>query len=315
MSRNVIVTGTIAYDYIMDFTGKFADRIMPEKIHKISLSFLVDQLSRQFGGTAGNIAYSLKMLDVAPFILAPAGNDFSLYEAHLMKHKIPTKYIAVHTDVSMGSYFVITDQDDNQIGAFYAGGAKYAVKLKLSDVKEKPNLVVVAPTEAKAMIWYARQAARAGIPYIFDPAFQIADFPLDALRECITGAQILIGNDYEIALIEQRLEISHEELRTIVPIVITTLAAKGSIVETRYESVHCKPAKAENTSDPTGAGDAYRAGFIAGYLRNYDLKVCGQMGSVAAVYTVEKYGTQTHTFSRTSFAKRYRENYGTNLKL
>ncbi len=315
MNQRVIVTGTIAYDYIMDFTGKFADRIMPEKIHKLSLSFLVDHLSRQFGGTAGNIAYSLKLLGIDPLIVSPAGNDFPLYEAHLKKQKISAKYISVHKDVSMGSYFVITDQDDNQIGAFYAGGAKYAAKLNLSAVKEKVGFIVVAPTDAKAMISYARQAAKMNIPYLFDPAFQIADFPLEELREGITRAQILIGNDYEIALIEQRLEVSHEELRTMVPLVITTLAGKGSIIETRYESVHCAVARPDNTSDPTGAGDAFRAGFLAGYLRSYDLKVCGQMGSTAAVYTVEKYGTQTHTFTPAAFMKRYTENFGTAVKL
>ncbi len=166
---------------------------------------------------------------------------------------------------------------------------------------------------------------------MYDPAFQIGNFTPEELRDGISGARILIGNDYEIALIERKLGITHEELIVMVPIAITTLGVSGSIIETRKEKIHCRPAKAKNVSDPTGAGDAYRAGFLAGYLRLIELKsrgsklsfelsgdelvVCGQMGSVAAVYAVEKYGTQTHSFSKIAFIKRYKENFGENIKL
>ena len=150
---------------------------------------------------------------------------------------------------------------------------------------------------------------------MYDPAFQIGNFTPEELIEGISNAQILIGNDYEIALIEDKLKISHEELIVMVPILITTLGSKGSIIEARNDAMHIKPAKPKNTSDPTGAGDAFRAGFVAGYLKGFDLLVCGQMGSVAAVYTVEKYGTQTHEFTKKEFTKRYEENFGTSVKL
>ena len=337
---SVIVTGSLGYDYIMDFPGRFADRIMPEKIHKLSLSFLVDKLSKNFGGVAVNIAYTLKLFGVEPYILACAGNDFASYKEHLEKHHIEIQGISVHTNLSTSSYFVITDQDDNQIGSFYVGAMKYAKELSLLSFprlsaqagKRESSFIIIAPTDPAAMKKYVKECRDLKVPYLYDPAFQIATFSTDELKEGIERAALLIGNDYAIALIEERRGISLEELLTKTPVVITTLGAKGSIIETRKEAIHIKPAKPKNTSDPTGAGDAFRAGFLAGYLRSIssrgglakarpplvkldDLLICGQVGSVAAVYTVEKYGTQTHTFTKKEFAKRYRENYGTQISL
>ncbi len=317
---DVIVTGTLGYDYIMDFPGRFAERIMPEAIHKISLSFLADKLSKQFGGTAGNIAYTLKLLGVQPHIFSVAGNDFLSYKTFLKKHKLSTTYIKEVKDVVTGTYFCVTDQDDNQIGAFYSGATKYAKDLSLGNAlkgvafKGSPDIfVVLAPTDPAAMKRYVLECKKFKLPYLYDPAFQIAQFTAGELKEGIIGAKILIGNDYEISLIEQKLEISHDQLRVMVPIVITTVGSKGSIIETRRESIHIKPARPKNTSDPTGAGDAYRAGFLAGYLRGLDLATCGQMGSIAAVYTVETYGTQTHTFTKKTFVRRYKENFGNSI--
>ena len=312
---NIIVTGSLGYDYIMNFSGRFADRIMPEKLHQISLSFLVDRLTKQHGGTAGNIAYSLKLLGLEPYIMAPAGNDFAPYKAFLKSHKIKDTYISIHKDTTTSSYFVMTDKDDNQIGSFYTGATQYAKKLHISDFKKKSTFVVLAPTDPDAMKQYVKECIDARIDYLYDPAFQIGNFSKEELVDGISHAKILIGNDYEIALIEEKLEVSHEELILMVPILITTLGSKGSIIEQRNDAMHIKPAKPKNTTDPTGAGDAFRSGFLAGFLRGFDLVTCGQMGSVAAVYTVEKYGTQTHGFTVEEFAKRYKENYGSHLVL
>jgi adenosine kinase len=309
---NVVVTGSLGFDYIMDFSGRFKDRIMPDKIHNISLSFLVDTLTKQFGGTAGNIGYTLKLLGINPLIVAAAGNDFTAYKRFLAKHKISTTYISVRQDVPTSSYFVMTDTDDNQIGSFYMGSMKYAKNLT---IPEKSTFVLVTPNEPAAVMEYVAQCKKRHLPYLYDPAFQIDHFTAKELRDGISGAKILIGNDYEISLIEHKLAIPHKELIRLVPMLITTLGSKGSIIETDEESVHCKPAKPKNVIDPTGAGDAFRAGFIAGYLRHYDVKICGQMGSVAAVYTVETYGTQTHTFTKKEFIKRYRENFGDTITL
>lgn len=330
----VLVTGTLGYDYIMDFPGRFADRIMPDKIHNISLSFLVDTLNKNFGGTAGNISYSLKLLGLDPLILAPAGNDFGPYKEVLKKNKISTEGIQIHKDVSTSSYFVVTDKDDNQIGSFYVGATKYAKDIRLSHYSSNvvrsslpaqagrsrsnnKNLpfVIIAPTDPSAMKQYVKECKALQLAYIYDPAFQIATFTAEDLRDGIEGAQLFIGNDYEVALVQEKLRVSHDELVKMVPVLITTVGNKGSIIETRKESIHIKPAKPNAIVDPTGAGDAYRAGFLAGYLKGFDLAICGQMGSVASVYTVEKYGTITHTFSKKEFSKRFEQNFGRTLTL
>lgn len=310
-----IVTGSLGYDYIMNFSGRFADRIMPDKLHQISLSFFADKLSKNLGGTAGNLAYTLKLLGAEPFIVATAGNDFAEYLLFLEKHGITDSGIRRVSDEPCGSYHVITDSDDNQIGAFYTGATKYNKDLSLHQ-EEKPRLVIVGPNDPEAMKKYVAECQKLGYPYMYDPAFQIGNFSPEELRSAIADAELLIGNDYEVALIEQKLGISHEELLVMGPkAVITTLGAKGAIVETRHEAIHVKSAKPKNVSDPTGAGDAFRGGFLAGYLRDFDLQVAGQMGAVAAVYTVEKYGTVTHHFTKEEFVKRYQENYGTTLTL
>lgn len=313
MKKSILVTGTLGFDYIMDFPGKFADRIMPDKIHQISLSFLVETLKKQFGGTAGNIAYTLKLLGVEPLIVSPAGNDFGPYKKFLLKHKIDVSRISTHKDVSTSSYFVITDQGDNQIGSFYLGASKYARSLSVVGKKNRSDLVVLAPTEPEAMKKYVSECQKHKLSYLYDPAFQIGAFTSSDLLTGINGAKILIGNDYEISLIEKKLSINHSKLLGLCPIVITTLGANGSTIETPKEKILVRSAKPKSVIDPTGAGDAYRGGFLAGFLRGFDLKTCGQMGSVAAAYTVEKYGTVTHSFTIKDFTSRFKKEFGTSV--
>ncbi len=299
----LVVTGSLSYDYIMDFGGRFRDRIMPDKLHVISLGFLADKLTKQFGGTAVNQAFTLKLLGIDPIIVTAAGNDWHEYKKFLTKNKISTKYIKVYADEPVSSYHVITDVDDNQIGAFYVGASRHNDRLP---IPIDADFVIIGPTDPKAMALYVNHCQ--GKRYLYDPAFQIANFSDSELQKGIAGAEILIGNDYEIALMKKRMKLN-------APVVITTLGAKGSIIETKKGSMHVEPAKPERVSDPTGAGDAYRAGFLAGYLRGLSLKISGQMGSVAAAYTVEKYGTQTHHFTKKEFMRRYYENYGTEIKI
>lgn len=311
---NVLVTGSLGFDYIMDFPGKFTDRIMPDRIHNISLSFLVDKLSKQFGGTAGNIGYSLKLLQTEPTILAVGGNDFGPYQDFLAKHKIDTSKIKIVDDISTGSYFVITDKEDNQIGSFFAGAIKYATDLSIADFTSL-DFVIIAPNDPKAMKKYVEECQENNLKFLYDPAFQIENFSAGELSGAIDGAEIFIGNDYEIALVEKKLEISHVKLLSKCPIVITTLGSKGSIVESDGKQYVIGCARATKVVDPTGAGDAYRAGFLAGYVRKFPLEVCGKMGSVAAVFAVEEYGTVNHYYSPEEFFKRYRENFGEEISL
>lgn len=303
----------------MDFPGRFIDRIMPGKIHQISLSFLVDSLKKQWGGTAGNIAYTLGLFGNNPVILATAGNDFGPYKFFLKKRGVDISHIKEIDYVPTGSYFVITDQADNQIGAFYTGAMKHARDLSLKRFKKKIDLVVIAPNDIEAMKRYVIECQDLQIAYMYDPAFQIAQLTKADLMRGVLKAHILIGNDYELALIMDKLNLTKERLLKRSGIIITTLGNKGAkiedVVNGNLEEITIKPAKPENTTDPTGAGDAFRAGFLAGFLRGFDLQTCGQMGAVAAVYTVEKYGTTTHYFNLTNFAKRYKENYKKALTL
>ncbi len=314
MNPRIIVTGTLGMDVIMDFPGRFADRIMPDKLHQISLSFLVETMKRNFGGVGGNITYSLKLLGMNPVLVSIAGSDFGPYKKFLEKHEINTSMIAIRKDLSTSTYTVITDRDDNQIGSFYLGPTSFAHELNIS--KALPaQFIVIAPTAPKAMMRYVEDAIILKIPYLFDPAFQIETFSAEELKHGITHAKILIGNDYEIAFMEKKLECSHAELLKMVPVLITTLGGKGSLIETKTENIEIGVAKISSVVDPTGAGDAYRAGFLAGYLRGKDLKSSGQMGSLAAAYAVENYGTITHMYTQDQFQKRYLQNFKERVSL
>ncbi len=315
----IIVTGSLGFDYIMDFPGRFSDRIMPDKIHQISLSFLVDDLKKQWGGTAGNIAYSLGLLGIKPILLATAGNDFAPYKKYLQKTGVVTSHVKEIKNIATGSYFVITDQSDNQIGAFYTGAMRHAHKLSLKKINGKIDLVVIAPNDPTAMQRFVLECQEMQIPYMYDPAFQIGQLTKADLMRGVLKAHILIGNDYEIALIMNRLHLTKEQLLKRSGIIITTLGNKGARIEDLasgvYEEFVIKPAKAKKIIDPTGAGDCFRSGFLAGFIQGFDLQTCGQMGALTAVYTVEKYGTTTHTFTKKEFVKRYEQNYRKGLEL
>ncbi|HCS78404.1 TPA: carbohydrate kinase family protein [Patescibacteria group bacterium] len=313
---NIIVTGTLGYDTITVHNGRIADRIMPDKIHQISLSFLVDTISDHFGGTAGNIAYTLKLLHTDPLIVSVAGHDFDRYAKHLQNVGISREKITIIKNKRTGHYHVINDLDNNQIGSFEIGASSFADTLILPHPKNREeNFVVIAPTVPEAMKKYVDKCRQEKWRYLFDPAFQTGSFSGAELKKYIDGAEILVGNDYEIALIEEKTKWSHQELIQSTAITITTLGGKGARIETKKEAIEIPPAKPKKVVDPTGAGDCFRAGFLAGYLRGFDLQICGQMGSVAAVYTVEKMGTQTHEFTIDEFKKRYEENFETPLTL
>ncbi|MBL7159152.1 carbohydrate kinase family protein [Candidatus Microgenomates bacterium] len=323
----ILVTGSLAFDFIMNFPGKFSDHILPEKIHTINLSFLVKDLRQERGGCAANIAYNLSLLGEKPAILGVLGNDGRAYKKWLKNQGVDVSMIPFIKTKRTSSGFIMTDLVDNQITGFYPGAMEENKKLKIKNKKhpkpeqvrlgadtlkfKKIRFIVVAPNDPKAMVNFARECQELNIPYLFDPGMQLPRLTKKDLEIGINGAKIVIGNDYEIALIKNKKQITKNKKQ----IWITTLGEKGSIIDDNGKMIKIKAAKPKNTSDPTGAGDAYRAGFLAGYLRGFDLKTCGQMGSVCAVYTVEKYGTTTHRFSKRQFIKRYKENYGEEIKL
>ncbi len=321
----ITVTGSLAFDHIMDFAGKFSDHIMPDKLHQINLSFLANTLSKQRGGTAGNIAYTLALLKMPVSILGTAGVDFIDYAKFLQNAGVDISNIQTIENNLTSSCFIMTDQADNQITAFYPGAMGYAEQLSLTQIPA--DFTVISPNNPQAMVKFATECQKSKTPFMLDPGMQLPALTDPELKNMLNGATVLIGNDYEISLLKKRLALDDSQLLNQVKILITTLGEKGSTIQTaglpdspsRSQSPpgrwQIDAGKIIRAVDPTGAGDAYRAGFLAGFLKNFDLKVCGQMGSLAACYAVEKYGTTNHRFEVYEFCERYKENYGEELKL
>lgn len=314
MFKRVVVTGSLAYDHIMSMPTSFDDHIMPDKIHVLNVGFIVNKFNKEFGGTAVNIAYSLSLLETASVIVASAGNDFDLYKNHLAEQRfIDTAGVKTYKDTTCSQGFVITDAKDNQIWGYFNGAMKNNSSLKLEGYVKKGDVLVVGPNEGDAMIKFAKVAVKLKYEYMFDPAFNIPHLAKEDLEYAVKNCLILIGNDYEIELIQRKLDWSKADLIKRIGVLITTLGSKGSKIESKGKVIHIPAARPENESDPTGAGDAYRAGFLAGYVRDLPLVICGKMGSLTAAYTVEKYGTQTHRFTLDGFRRRYKENFDEDL--
>ncbi len=309
---HVLVTGSLAFDQIMDFPGFFKDHILPEKIHMISISFLVSDFRKQHGGCSGNIAYTLGLLGERPRILATAGSDFADYRARLVRKGVDVGDVRVVDDEVTATCFITTDKADNQITGFYVGAMKRARDLSLADAvrARQPALGVVAPDDPEAMMRHCEEARRVGLPVVFDPSFQVIAMDGDALAEAARGAKAVIVNDYELAVFQEKTGLGLDGLLELAGFWVVTYGEEGSVVHLPGgEQVKIPAAKAAEVVDPTGAGDAYRGGFVAGLMRGADLAVCGRMGSVAAVYAVESYGTQSHGYTRQEFWHRFDENF------
>lgn len=316
----IIVTGSIAFDHIMDFPGKFSDHILPDKLHVLSLSFLVDKLKKERGGTAGNIAYNLALLNSKPLLMGCVGKDFTDYRKHLEKRGVDTKGVKAIENDFTSSAFIMTDQKDNQISGFYPGAMNKNQELRIANnvlQKDTIEMVVISPNDPKAMKNLVEECITEGLVYMYDPGMQLPRISNKELKKGIQSAGILIGNDYEMAAIKEKLRTKDEKLfeeNDKLKIIITTLGEKGCMIVDRKSNQQLKsmlipPAKPEKVCDPTGAGDAFRAGFLAGYLRNFPLSVCGKMGNLAAVYAVEKYGTQNYHYTIREFCLRYQKNF------
>lgn len=312
----IFVSGSLAYDRIMDFPDYFENHILPEKIHLINVSFTVRDLKENFGGTAGNIAYNLSLLEEYPVILATAGNDFAKYQDWLAKHKIDISKIKIIKETQTAAAYIMTDRADNQITAFHPGAMRFSAgidgEFSENELSES-DWAIIAPGNTENMVELARVYQKIKLPYIFDPGQAIPALGAEQLIDCLTGSKMLVSNDYELQLILEKIGMTAEQLLAKTETVVTTLGEKGSLIKTKDKIIEIKPAKPQNTSDPTGAGDAYRAGFIKGLVNGFPLEKCGRLASVVSVYTVEKYGTQTHKFNWQELQERYRENYGEDL--
>lgn len=313
---SIIISGSLAYDHIMNFPDSFKNHIMPDNIHILNVCFNVDQLDRSWGGTAGNIAYSLKLLGGAPLIVSTIGRDGAEYLKHFKKHQIKTSHITKDERQLTSSAYITTDADDNQITAFFGGPSAVSSGNSFSRIKEKISLAIISPTRKETMVRHAHECSDQGIKFMFDPGQQITAFNELELKDLITRAYFVVGNDYEIKLLEEKTGWDAEEILRYAKVLIVTLGEKGSVIKTADgEVIEVKSSPPESCDDPTGAGDAFRAGFLAGYDLGKDLKTCAQIGSVAASYAIETSGTQEHSFTKKEFCDRYFRCYNEKVNL
>jgi len=310
-SRRILVCGSIAYDNIMDFPGLFKDQILPDKIHALNISFLVNSMKKVRGGTAPNIAYNLALVGEDPAILGTAGKDFVEYRDWLNEKGVNTDYITILENDYTASCFITTDLENNQITGFYPGAMANDPKITLKNLNLSGiSMVIIAPTEPSAMIKWALECKELEIPYLFDPGMQIPRLSSQDLVKGILGSAIAVFNEYEYNLMLEKTGLIKEDILDSVGLVVETLGECGSILMTKNEEIHVPPAKPVSVVDPTGAGDAYRAGLLKGYFEGAPLDKMGKYASVTAVYAVEHKGATEHYYTIEEFMKRYNENYG-----
>jgi adenosine kinase len=308
----IIVTGTLAYDYIMDFPGSFSDHILPEKLHAINLSFIVNKFEKHRGGTAGNVSYALGLLDTPHILFSCAGRDFDPYKKDFKKFGISLAHVAIDKKTYTSTGFAMTDKKDSQIWGFFYGASENIAKLRVEMVASKNDLVLIGPSGATGSMSLLKQCIEFTTPYMFDPGFILTQVSDTDLSLGVEHATYLIGNDYEIELIKSRVK----NWKTLFAkkTIITTLGEKGALIYQQGKNYTITPVRTKKVVDPTGAGDAWRAGFLAGLSHDFDIQTCGQMGSLAACYAVEGYGTQEYTYSKTEFISRYRQSFKTLLE-
>ena len=312
---DILLTGSVAYDYLMTFPGLFKEQILPERLEKISLSFLVDSMSRQRGGIAPNIAYTMALLGERPRVMATVGEDFAEYRALLDKAGVDTSLMEVVPGLFTASFFATTDRTNAQLASFYPGAMGVAAQQSLITVRPRPDLVIVSPNAPDAMTKFAAECRQLKIPYLYDPSQQILRLEGPELVRDMDGAQFLFVNDYEFGLISKKTGWDLEQILKHVQVLVVTRGKDGADLYTGGEKVFIPTVPERQIVDPTGVGDAFRGGFLAGYAHGFDWKLCGQIGSLAAVYCLEQKGTQNHTYTCPEFVARFREHFGDGGKL
>lgn len=302
----VVVTGSIAYDYIMSFPGKFSDHLLPDQLHNISVSFLVDSMQRLRGGVAPNIAYTNALLGGKPKIMAAAGKDFEEYQRWLEDQGVDTSGIVIFSEDYCASFFVNTDQDNNQIASFYTGAMSHAKRLCFSENAPDAELAIISPNDPTAMTAYVQECKSLEIPYIYDPSQQIIRLSGSDLLTGITGCYLLTVNEYELSMILEKTRMNHEELLEKAGGLLVTLGDSGSRIYIEDRNIDIPVVAPERIVEPTGAGDAYRGGLLRGIQLGFTWETAGRMGALAAAYVLEQVGTQGHSFSIDDFVTRYR---------
>ncbi len=312
---DILLSGSVAYDYLMTFPGHFHEQILPERLKNISLSFLVDSMTRQRGGIAPNIAYTLALLGERPRLFATVGEDFGDYRTWLEAQGVDTGWARVVPGKFTASFFATTDKVNAQIASFYPGAMADAATLSVKEIEKRPDLVVISPTDPAAMRKHAAECRALGIPYLFDPSQQVLRLEGAELAEDMEGAHFLFCNDYEFGLISKKTGMSLDQMLKHVDIIVITKGAEGAVIYAEGKEVVVPVVPEERIVDPTGVGDAFRGGFLAAYSHGWDWTLCGQVGSLAAVYVLEQSGTQNHYYTREQFVARFRKHYDDSGKL
>jgi len=307
---NIVLTGSVAYDYLMTFPGYFRDHLLPDKLASVSLSFLVDSLIKRRGGIAPNIAYTLALLGGRPRVMATVGEDFEDYRQWLESHGVDTAAMKVVPGVFTASFFANTDRANAQIASFYPGAMAHAAELSFHMLPApRPDLAVISPNDPGAMEQYIRECGELGIPYLYDPSQQLVRMAGPELKRGIEGAFALFVNDYESGLVEKMTGLTVEDIQRHVRLLVITRGEHGSTIYADGQEVCVPIVPPERIVDPTGVGDAFRGGFLAGFSRGWDWQTCGQMGALAATYCLEQAGTQSHSFTPAEFVARYRKHF------
>jgi adenosine kinase len=312
----IVLTGSIAFDYLMKFPGYFQDHILPDQLECLSLSFLVESMIRHPGGIAPNIAYNMALLGERPRLFATAGEDFAEYKDSLEKNGVDTSGIHLIEGEFTASFFANTDLVNSQIASFYPGAMAYAADLSLNELGgERPELILISPNDPKAMTRYVSECQQLEIPYIYDPSQQIPRLTGEELRQGLEGSLALFVNKYEYEMVQRRTGLSQKDIQARSHFTVVTLGEQGSVIYVDGEELEIPVVTPEEITDPTGVGDAFRGGFLAGYARAWDLKTCGQMGSVAAAFCLEQEGPQGHSFTPAEFVSRFRDHFDDQGKL
>ena len=307
---SALICGSLAFDTIMVFQDKFKNHILPDKVHMLSVAFLVPELRREFGGCAGNIAYNLKMLGEEPLMMATVGQDFGPYQQWLEKFAIRTDYLTVLQDQYTAQAYITTDEDDNQITAFHPGAMNEAHLNSIAAVDERIQVGIVSPDGKVGMQQHAEEFLAAGIEFIFDPGQGLPMFDGAELTAFLAQATWVTLNDYEAQLMQERTGLTFEAMAEQVKALIVTEGGEGSTIYTEGGVIKIPSAPVAQLQDPTGCGDAYRAGLLYGLMNDLDWETTGRIASLLGAIKIEQKGTQNHVFTFTEFKARYEDSFG-----
>lgn len=311
----LLVCGSIALDRIMNFSGSYKDLIKPDKLHVLSVSVLLDKMEETPGGVGANIAYAIAQLGERPVLIGSVGPNADSYVKNLAATGVDTGHIHV-SDLPTSSFNVMTDSDDNQVGGFYPGAMSDSGDLTLENWQGQDVVVCVSAHDPAAMKARVAECARLGLPMIYDPGQQVTNCPGEDLKAGTAAAKVLIMNDYELGILSEKAGMTPEAIKAAVPVVITTLGREGSVIEGADvpEPIRVPVAKPSAVTDPTGAGDAYRAGFLYGYLRQWQLLDSARLGAVLASFVIERHGTQVE-LPKAAIKERYQQTFNQEITL